>query len=200
MFNLYMVVYTAILFYLLTPGVYLRLPRKGSKIIVALTHGVVFAVVLFSTYKIVLRLTGQRYDGFKDLLAAPIRGSGSLADTLYTSDWKTPDLKYPKHSKLKIKQQADMRDLRKAQLEDYKKSINSGNTFDRQKMLDDVKTLRDKQKKDHDEMEAIAKNALKKYKEGKKGTLEYLLKNDPNFKFLPEIYKEKLLSDAYSKL
>lgn len=35
---------TAVLFFLLTPGVLLSLPPGGSKLVVAATHAVVFAV------------------------------------------------------------------------------------------------------------------------------------------------------------
>ena len=65
MFNLVKALYAAVLFYFLSPGVLLRLPRKGSKMVVALTHGVVFVVVFFLTYKIVLRLTGQTNEGMR---------------------------------------------------------------------------------------------------------------------------------------
>jgi hypothetical protein len=40
-----MAIYAAVLFYVLTPGVFLSLPAGGSKTTVALTHAVVFAVV-----------------------------------------------------------------------------------------------------------------------------------------------------------
>ena len=37
--------YIAILFFVLTPGVLLSLPPKSSKLVVAATHAVVFAVI-----------------------------------------------------------------------------------------------------------------------------------------------------------
>jgi hypothetical protein len=36
---------TALLFFVLTPGIFLSLPPGGSKIVVAATHALVFAVV-----------------------------------------------------------------------------------------------------------------------------------------------------------
>jgi hypothetical protein len=39
------ILYAALLFYVLTPGVLLSLPPGGSKTTVALTHAVVFGVV-----------------------------------------------------------------------------------------------------------------------------------------------------------
>jgi len=42
--------YVAALFVALTPGVLLRIPKGGSKMAVAATHAVVFAVVIYFTY------------------------------------------------------------------------------------------------------------------------------------------------------
>jgi hypothetical protein len=56
MSNLTMILYVAVLFVLLTPGILLRLPPKGSPLVVAIVHGAVFALVLCLTYKMVLRL------------------------------------------------------------------------------------------------------------------------------------------------
>jgi hypothetical protein len=47
------------LFVALTPGILLSLPPKGSKLVVALTHGVVFAVVLKLIYKPLWKFTSQ---------------------------------------------------------------------------------------------------------------------------------------------
>ena len=45
--NLYDIVILAILFVVLTPGILLRLPMKGSNLFVAVVHGIVFGVVVF---------------------------------------------------------------------------------------------------------------------------------------------------------
>ena len=55
--NLLMSVYIALLFFVLTPGVFLALPPGGSRMVVALTHAVVFAVVYKLTYKMVWQAT-----------------------------------------------------------------------------------------------------------------------------------------------
>jgi len=47
--------YVAVLFVLLTPGILLRLPPKGSPLVVAIVHGAVFALILCLTHKMVLR-------------------------------------------------------------------------------------------------------------------------------------------------
>jgi hypothetical protein len=47
----YMSFYLFVLFVLLTPGVLLTLPRGGSRITVAVVHGVVLATILYFSYK-----------------------------------------------------------------------------------------------------------------------------------------------------
>ena len=50
-----MSVYAALLFFVLVPGVVVRLPPGGSPMVTALTHAVVFAVVYGLTHKLVWR-------------------------------------------------------------------------------------------------------------------------------------------------
>ncbi len=52
-------VYAAVLFYLLTPGVLVSLPPGGSRTTVAVTHAIVFSVVWCYTYKAVHGLVGK---------------------------------------------------------------------------------------------------------------------------------------------
>ena len=54
----------AALFFVLTPGVLLSLPPKGSKLMVAATHAVVFALVFHFTHKALMNLT--QYEMFED--------------------------------------------------------------------------------------------------------------------------------------
>ena len=56
-----MFAYAALLFVVLTPGVLLRLPNNGSKMVVAVTHGVVFAVVWHFTNKMVLTASYESF-------------------------------------------------------------------------------------------------------------------------------------------
>ena len=68
--NAYFAAYIAILFFLLSPGVLLRLPARGTRLVVAVTHGIVFVVALYLTKHVVLRLLygmGCIYDGFQDM-------------------------------------------------------------------------------------------------------------------------------------
>jgi hypothetical protein len=55
--NIYVSLYLALLFVVLTPGVLLSLPPGGSKLVVAATHGVVFALVYHLTHKAVWNAT-----------------------------------------------------------------------------------------------------------------------------------------------
>lgn len=56
---MWMSLYAAVLFFLLTPGVLLSLPPGGSRTTVALTHAVVFGVVWALTHKMVWRMVGK---------------------------------------------------------------------------------------------------------------------------------------------
>ena len=55
--NLIMTVFTTILFVLLTPGVLLSLPPKGSLMAQAVVHGLIFALVYHFTHKAVWRFS-----------------------------------------------------------------------------------------------------------------------------------------------
>lgn len=58
-------VYSAILFFLLTPGILLSIPKRGSKYTIAGVHALVFAVVWHFTHKQVCKLSTQ-YEGMAD--------------------------------------------------------------------------------------------------------------------------------------
>ena len=49
--------YVAILFFVLTPGILLSLPKNGSKFQVAGVHALVFAIIYHFTSKLVWRLS-----------------------------------------------------------------------------------------------------------------------------------------------
>ncbi len=80
-----MLAYTALLFVVLTPGVLLRLPMKGSKMTVALTHGAIFAVVWYFTHQMVLSASYEGFQGVKATAkAAPktaTKGPGRVVNT-----------------------------------------------------------------------------------------------------------------------
>ena len=56
---LLMALYFAVLFFVLTPGVLVSLPPGGSKLAVAGTHSVVFALLYVLTHKIVFRAVSK---------------------------------------------------------------------------------------------------------------------------------------------
>ena len=64
-----MLAYVALLFVLLTPGVLLRLPSKGTLLTVAIVHGLVFALVFHFTHRHVYRLTTN--EGFEEMPNIP---------------------------------------------------------------------------------------------------------------------------------
>jgi len=80
MLNLAMLVYVAALFYVLVPGIFLTLPARGSKKMVALTHAIVFAVVFKLTHKMVWKMTMQM-SGFQNQPAMPAM-PGMMPNTL----------------------------------------------------------------------------------------------------------------------
>jgi hypothetical protein len=71
--NFLMLAYVALLFVLLTPGVLLRLPSKGTLLTVAIVHGIVFALVFHFTHRHVYRLTSN--EGFEGDAAKAVMAS-----------------------------------------------------------------------------------------------------------------------------
>jgi hypothetical protein len=53
MFRVYISLFIVFLFYVLTPGVFLSLPKGGSVTEKAAVHAIVFAIIFHYTYKIV---------------------------------------------------------------------------------------------------------------------------------------------------
>ena len=58
--------YAAILFFILVPGVLLRVPPKGGKFTVAAVHALVFGLIYHFTHKLVWR-AGVSLEGFEAL-------------------------------------------------------------------------------------------------------------------------------------
>jgi hypothetical protein len=56
-----MLLYITALFVALTPGILLTLPIKGSKLLVAVVHGLIFALIYYLTYN---QVFGYMMDGF----------------------------------------------------------------------------------------------------------------------------------------
>ena len=60
--NLLILLFIVAIFFVLTPGILVSLPPGGSKMVVALTHAVVFALVFYLTY---IMARGKLHEGFK---------------------------------------------------------------------------------------------------------------------------------------
>ena len=58
--DLTMTVFVFVLFVVLTPGVLLTLPPNSSNIVVALVHGLVFAVVFLLTHNYLMTLVDDK--------------------------------------------------------------------------------------------------------------------------------------------
>ena len=63
--NVFVTVYIALLFMVLTPGVLLTIPKRGSKLVVAVVHALVFGVVYYFTHKMVWKFS-QSLDSFQN--------------------------------------------------------------------------------------------------------------------------------------
>ena len=57
MMNVWTLLYIAVLFFVLTPGILVSLPSGGSKITVAAVHALVFALIFHFTHKLVWNVT-----------------------------------------------------------------------------------------------------------------------------------------------
>jgi len=57
--NIIVALYAALLFFILTPGILLRIPKNGSNNVVTATHALVFAVILYLTQSIVWRFSNS---------------------------------------------------------------------------------------------------------------------------------------------
>jgi len=76
--ELYMSLFVAVLFFVLTPGVLLRLPTGGSKLMVAGVHALVFALVFGLTHRLAMDLLYK--EGFADAVKGCPKGHSLCAD------------------------------------------------------------------------------------------------------------------------
>jgi hypothetical protein len=50
-------IYSAVLFFVLSPGVFLRLPQNGSKMIVTAVHAAILGMILYLTENMIWRMS-----------------------------------------------------------------------------------------------------------------------------------------------
>ena len=55
--DLFMILFAAILFFVLTPGIFVTLPPRSGKKMVAITHAIIFALVWSLSHKMVWNVT-----------------------------------------------------------------------------------------------------------------------------------------------
>jgi hypothetical protein len=63
--NWVVTIYSAILFFVLTPNILVRLPRKSGKFVVAATHALIFALVFHFTSKMIWMIS-MGSEGFRE--------------------------------------------------------------------------------------------------------------------------------------
>jgi len=89
--NWIVTIYTALLFFILTPAVLVRLPPKGGKYTVAAFHALVFALVFHFTAKIVWQVS-KGLEGFQEGLpkaqAAVVAAQSCPAGQQFSKDNK----------------------------------------------------------------------------------------------------------------
>ena len=83
MFHPLMSAFTALLFIALTPGILVTLPPKGKPIVVAITHGILFALIYAVTHKAVRRLTKkyERFENESEYVFPPAIKNGDICKT-----------------------------------------------------------------------------------------------------------------------
>jgi hypothetical protein len=69
--NWVVTIYAAILFFILSPNILLRLPPTGNKYVVAATHATVFALVLYFTNKLVWEMSMKTRGQMATVTTAP---------------------------------------------------------------------------------------------------------------------------------
>lgn len=74
--NITLTLFTTLLFVLLTPGIFLRLPKNGNKWTVAFVHGLVFSLIFQFTQRFVWVLSAS-IEGMED----PTDNSGNTGYT-----------------------------------------------------------------------------------------------------------------------
>ena len=74
-----MTLFTALLFVVLSPGVLLTIPAKGSHLVVALVHGLIFALLYHLTHKAVSHwIHGPTKEGFGNKTKKALVGFGKV--------------------------------------------------------------------------------------------------------------------------
>ena len=91
MFSILMTLFTALLFVVLTPGVILTIPAKGSALTAAFVHGLLFAFLYHVTHKAVWHLIhgDKKVEGFAPVCGGRTNGSCPIGKRCFKigPDW-----------------------------------------------------------------------------------------------------------------
>ena len=68
--NWVVAIYFAVLFFILTPNVFIRLPPNGNKMTVAATHALVFGLISYLTCKMVWQMS-MNMGVYEGMLVSP---------------------------------------------------------------------------------------------------------------------------------
>ena len=93
--NIIVALYSAILFFVLSPNILLRLPSNGSKFIVAAVHAVIFGVIIYFTQHYVWKLSVGQQEGMTAKRCNQLAAMhGGAIDMLHKYDTKTKECYY----------------------------------------------------------------------------------------------------------
>jgi len=93
--QLWMTLFVAALFYVLTPGILVTLPKGGSKMTVAAVHALIFAVVFGLVHKSVWHfLYPEGFVGEMPAVAMPMPMPAGVADAVMEKEKKEGMPKY----------------------------------------------------------------------------------------------------------
>ena len=95
--NWVVTIYTAILFFVLTPNIVLRLPPKGKPVLVAAVHAVIFALVYHFTHKMVWKAS-MSMNSIRDGFSEGVNGKDKKPDN-NKPDNNKPDNNKPDNKK-----------------------------------------------------------------------------------------------------
>ena len=88
--GVYVALYSAILFFVLTPNVLLRLPPKGSTMMVAFVHALVFGIVFYFAHSLIMNLAGGGKEGYSFRNWNPTNTPRRILFTPFEHDFPKP--------------------------------------------------------------------------------------------------------------
>lgn len=87
--DLFMILFDAVLFFVLTPGIFVTLPPKAGKKMVAATHAIIFAVVWSLSHKMVWNMS-RMFEGMSAPVATPPTSAGKSQSACSSAPMPAP--------------------------------------------------------------------------------------------------------------